>query len=242
MVAGPLNLNVEAKDSHSQAADAVLGLTISQTLTQQQVYSYTVPMSGGYAPNGNLLSYTDTVMGTWNFSYDHLNRISSAIPGAGAPSGYSGENLCMAYDSFGDRTQSNFQTTACSTSNPATAKYSAANQVTWTTVNSASNGFTYDASGNVTFDGVNYYAYDSEGVRGAELAHHRRHGGLRLFLRRLWTAGGQGDDHRDLDSAGCIGMQPGDQRLYVDNKRGSSTGVVCDQFYTLTKKADALVS
>jgi hypothetical protein len=64
--------------------------------------------------NGNLLSYTDTVMGTWNFSHDHLNRLASAIPGTGAPSSYSGEKLCMAYDSFGDRTQSNFQTTACS--------------------------------------------------------------------------------------------------------------------------------
>jgi RHS repeat-associated protein len=162
-VAGPLNLTVKAADSHAQAADAVLGLTVSQTLTPATVYTYTVPTSGGYAPNGNLLSYTDTVMGTWTFSYDHLNRISSAIPGAGAPSGYSGSKLCMAYDSFGDRTQSNFQTTACSSSNPATANYSAANQVTWTTVNSASSGFGYDASGNVLFDGVNYYAYDSEG-------------------------------------------------------------------------------
>jgi len=44
-----------------------------------------------------------------------------------------------------------------------TASYNAANRVTWTTVNSASNGFTYDSSGNVIFDGVNYNAYGSEG-------------------------------------------------------------------------------
>jgi len=70
-VAGPLNLNVKASDSHAQAADAVLGLTVSQTLTPATVYTYSVPTSGGYAPNGNLLSYTDSVMGTWNFSYDY---------------------------------------------------------------------------------------------------------------------------------------------------------------------------
>ena len=69
----------------------------------------------------------------------------------------------MAYDSFGDRTQSNFQTTACSSSNPATATYSAANRVIWTTVNSASNGSNYDASDNMTNDGIHAYAYDAEG-------------------------------------------------------------------------------
>jgi len=33
------------------------------------IYSYQIPQ-GGYAPNGNLLAHTDSVMGTWNFSYD----------------------------------------------------------------------------------------------------------------------------------------------------------------------------
>ncbi len=42
------------------------------------VYSYAVP-PGGYAANGNLLSYTDSVvMGTWNFTYDTLGRLATA--------------------------------------------------------------------------------------------------------------------------------------------------------------------
>ncbi len=69
----------------------------------------------------------------------------------------------MNYDSFGNRTQSDFQTTACNPgSDPATARYSAANQITWF-LNSAPSGFAYDASGDVTSDGINYYAYDGEG-------------------------------------------------------------------------------
>jgi RHS repeat-associated protein len=44
--------------------------------------------TSGYDAAGNLLSYTDTVMGTWNFQYDTLNRLiggSDAAPAAPAP-------------------------------------------------------------------------------------------------------------------------------------------------------------
>ena len=164
-VAGPVNLTVKAVDSKTQATDAVLNLTIgSQTLTSATVYSYSVPTSGGFDANGNITKFTDSVMGTWSFGYDALSRLSSAVPGTGAPGAYTGQNLCMNYDSFGNRTQSDFQSTACNPgSDPATAKFNPANQVTWTTVNSAVNGFSYDASGNVTFDGANSYSYDGEG-------------------------------------------------------------------------------
>ena len=127
------------------------------------MYSYAVPAAGGYDATGNVKQYVDSVMGTWNFSYDTLNRLTSAVPGAGAPGNYTGQKLCMAYDSFGNRSQSNLQTTACAVTDPATATYTAANQVSWTTVNSAANGFTYDAAGNVLYDGQNYYAYDADG-------------------------------------------------------------------------------
>ena len=42
-------------------------------------YSYTITPAGeasGYAANGNLLSYTDSVMGPWSFNYDSLNRLT----------------------------------------------------------------------------------------------------------------------------------------------------------------------
>ena len=56
------------------------------------------------------------------------------------------------------------QTAACNPgSDAATARYNAANQVSWTTVNSAVNGFAYDAAGDVVNDNANLYEYDAEG-------------------------------------------------------------------------------
>ena len=52
----------------------------------------------------------------------------------------------------------------CTGTNPPTASYNALNQVTWTSVNAAVNGLTYDAAGNVYYDGLNTYAYDAEGT------------------------------------------------------------------------------
>ncbi len=55
-----------------------------------------------------------------------------------------------------------------------TAGYYPNNQVKWTTVNPAMNGFGYDDAGNVTNDTVNRYLYDPEGricaVQGAPVA------------------------------------------------------------------------
>jgi hypothetical protein len=113
-------------------------------------------------------------MGSWAFTYDDLNRLASGTPSTG-PYASQTQYLCFDYDSFGNRTQADFQTTKCnpnptpsvasSSYDPNTAKYNAANQVTFTTVNSQSNGLTYDpsGSGNVTYDGANWYAYDGEG-------------------------------------------------------------------------------
>jgi hypothetical protein len=51
-----------------QINDAVLSLTIeSQMLAQGTVYSDTVP-TGGYDGAGNLLSYTDSINGTWSMA------------------------------------------------------------------------------------------------------------------------------------------------------------------------------
>jgi RHS repeat-associated protein len=102
-------------------------------------------------------------MGDWLFSYDTLNRLTSSLAMVGP---YASQNGCWAYDSFGNRTAESWQTAACptpETSVPATASYNGSNQVTWTSVNAAVNGFTYDSAGNVIYDGANYYAYDAEG-------------------------------------------------------------------------------
>jgi len=75
-------------------------------------------------------------MGSCTCGYDDLNRLMSGTPTAGA---YCGQRLCLAYDSFGNRTQSDLQTTACkpdptpsvanSAYDPNTGTYSVANQV-----------------------------------------------------------------------------------------------------------------
>ena len=69
----------------------------------------------------------------------------------------------MYYDDFGNRTQAAWQTAACpappapgAAAPSPTATYNSANQVT-------NNFYQYDASGNVTYDGASWYAYDNEG-------------------------------------------------------------------------------
>jgi RHS repeat-associated protein len=92
------------------------------------------------------------------------------VPAGGQSSNFdwmsAGQNICFAYDSFGNRTAQGLQSAACparESSVTPTASYNANNQVTWTTVNSAVNGFAYDAAGNVANDNVNTYLYDPEG-------------------------------------------------------------------------------
>ncbi len=101
-------------------------------------------------------------MGTWGFSYDTLNRLITGTPSSGS---YAGQHACWSYDPFGNRTAQSLQTAACptpETSVTATATYNSNNQVNWTTVNAAVNGFSYDAAGNLLSDGVNGYVYDDE--------------------------------------------------------------------------------
>jgi RHS repeat-associated protein len=146
----------------------LLKVAPSNSVNPATIYSYSITTTSGgsgYASNGNLQNYTDSVTGTWSFNYDSLNRLIAGMPAAGNPIN-NGGNLCWSYDSFGNRTAQSSQSKACPTlpSVPtATATYNANNQVTWTTVNAASSGFGYDAAGNVLGDNVNTYIYDGEG-------------------------------------------------------------------------------
>jgi RHS repeat-associated protein len=140
------------------------------------IYSYSIT---GYAPNGNLLGYTDTVTGAWsNLGYDGVNRLV-----AGTQTAISGEQLsvsqsfCWTYDSFGNRTAqeigsqpfTNAAGAACQLPSNATlygtslANYTAANQISSTNARGVVAQPLYDASGNITYDGANFYAYDGEG-------------------------------------------------------------------------------
>jgi len=159
----PASVTFEVTDSSSprQNNQALLDITIEpQQMTAGTVYSYTATYDG----LGNVTQYQDTVMGTWNFSYDALNRLQSgsAVSGGSGSQDFTGQKLCWAYDSFGNRTAQSMQTAACPSQESSltpTANYNANNQITGGLV-------TYDPSGvgNITYDSNtgNTYLYDGE--------------------------------------------------------------------------------
>jgi RHS repeat-associated protein len=138
------------------------------------IYSYNIQPSG-YAPNGNILQHTDSVMGTWNFHYDAVDRLTTATqtavsPTVAASQNYAGSYACWAwsYDSYGNRTLEAFSSVPCTGSNlvpQVQAFYGTVN--TNNRIQSISGNnlatFSYDASGNTLYDGNNEYWYDAEG-------------------------------------------------------------------------------
>jgi RHS repeat-associated protein len=139
------------------------------------VYNYTVP-PGGYAANGNVLAYSDAVMGDWAFQYDSLNRLTVLAPSENVPSQFSWSLGCYAYDAFGNRTLnvSNVSVDNGCSGYPSSeySVYNGKNQLTaFRTVQSSgtppdsvsSASFTYDPAGDVTNDGTYSYVYDGEG-------------------------------------------------------------------------------
>jgi RHS repeat-associated protein len=147
----------------------------AQNTTGATVYSYCVGQScpvanNGYDPAGNLLGYTDSVMGQWGFTYDNLNRLITATAAsasvdtaAGLAAPFAGSFGCWSYDDFGNRLSQSISTTPCS-SGPTPmnwAHYNSRNQITAST--QAPGGPTYDNSGDVTNDGAHQYLYDAEG-------------------------------------------------------------------------------
>ena len=156
-------------------ADYAPATQVTQTMVVNQAtptnYSYTV----GYDPVGNVANFNDSVMGTWSFNYDSLNRLMSGQNTAvtSTSTQYTGMNLCWAYDSFGNRIMQIFQSAACPAAptpgqSPATVYYNPNNQVTFVSQSapsaiSAPNGFAYDGAGNVLQDNQNTYLYDAEG-------------------------------------------------------------------------------
>ncbi len=157
------------------------------------IYSYCMPSSSnpvctsstsGWAPNGNLVGYTDTVMGTWsNIKYDHLNRLSS---GQQAPVSGSTQYFCWSYDDFGNRTDQQTETGSAFSNDPGAAPgsgatngcvagsgaslvsnswatYTTTNRISSTNTSGSTYTPTYDAAGSIKNDGTNQYLLDAEG-------------------------------------------------------------------------------
>jgi RHS repeat-associated protein len=132
--------------SETRTYDARLRLS---SITAGTVYSAAIPTTGGYAPNGDILSANDSANGNWNYTYDDFNRLANS-----APSGQSW-SYSYTYDRYGNRWQQNLNGTGGSgpTSN---LTLNGNNQI------APGNGVSYDAAGNVTADPANTYTYDAE--------------------------------------------------------------------------------
>ena len=154
-------------DSNYSAASSN---TIAQAVTAwipppAAIYSYSIPTPAtqftGYMPNGNLLGYTDSVMGPWNFYYDSLNRMTGAEAGLGP---YQGLQMSWSYDSFGNRlTQTDGGGMNIWTQSGNDTNGNPHNQVTGTNARGVSWTPDYDAAGNMLDDGANQYLYDADG-------------------------------------------------------------------------------
>jgi len=159
-------------NQYNAVTETVSVLVLTSSLESQSVYSYSITQTdgttSGYATNGNMLAYNDSVNGQWSLQYDGLNRLagpaSALLPGATSP-----QYWCWNYDSFGNRTQeasstAAFQNASCTTTGSVTnnwTSYNANNQITGTPKSIA--GLLYDGAGDVTYDGTNSYLYDAEG-------------------------------------------------------------------------------
>ena len=124
------------------------------------IYEYNA--AGGYDANGNVLGYTDSVMGAWGFSYDQLNRLTGATAN---PAVNGSSNFCWTYDAFGNRLQQSASNAAFSSSDGSCSTSGTLNQNTTASYNEQNQaiGYGYDGAGDVTADGANQYVYDAEG-------------------------------------------------------------------------------
>jgi RHS repeat-associated protein len=92
-----------------------------------------------YYPNLNMKTATDLVNGKWSYTYDTLNRLSTAAVTSGTAN--AGESCQFGYDAFGNRTsEAAPQGSSCFNATPFTFTKTATNRV---------DGYCYDGAGNL---------------------------------------------------------------------------------------------
>lgn len=140
-----------------QLLTATLGNGLSETLTYDKrlrplsaadgsVYSFTIPATGGYAANGDVLSVNDTANGNWTYTYDDFNRLLSATNSA--------KSLVYTYgyDRYSNRWQQ-YLAGACTGGTTFCLTFDNSNRV--------NNGsLEYDTAGNVIQDSMHHYYYN----------------------------------------------------------------------------------
>jgi RHS repeat-associated protein len=180
---------------------------VSATVYQFQITQPDLQTSG-YAPNGDIKAYVDSVNGTWSgITYDPLNRLIGAQQVATGSSNT--EYFCWTYDGFGNRTMqasssSSFQggSTPCQNSAPTTTyavSYNANNQITQTPFTIPA----YDLAGNIISDDNNQYLYDDEGQVCAVKSPPLSPGGSIVMTQYLYDAEGRRVGKGSIQSWSC---------------------------------------
>jgi RHS repeat-associated protein len=167
----PISVTVDNTDSNFTSpsfSDSYSGMSggVNAGFAPETAYSYTITPSGGssgYDYAGNVKSATDSVIGSWTYNYDTLNRV---VNGTSTTTPYAGDVDCWTYDGFGNRTSESIppNSTPCN-NNPTKATWATYNTYNQTTETNflPGSGNQYDASGDVIYDGVNTYLYDGAG-------------------------------------------------------------------------------
>ncbi|MGC1686542.1 MAG: RHS repeat-associated core domain-containing protein, partial [Candidatus Acidiferrales bacterium] len=116
-------------------------------------YSVTYGYAQNGGNNGEITTISDSVDSgrSTTFTYDALDRLSTAS--TSGSTNYPAWGLSFTYDRYGNRTA---QTVTAGTAPSESVSVSA------TTNHLTTTGFTYDANGNMTNDGVNVLIYDGE--------------------------------------------------------------------------------
>jgi len=170
-------METDANTTSPSFTTTASGLALSGGIGSPQGQNTAYVYSLNYDQVGNVVRAADPLVGSWTYTYDHLNRLSTAshygyegngVFASGGPYDYQ----CWLYDGFGNRTKELDTNGGCpsNTPDPASwanvvdthhANYNTANQIHDS--DSMQAGLGYDAAGNVTQDAANNYVYDIEG-------------------------------------------------------------------------------
>lgn len=232
--------------NHANAVGAI-SITISAPQTgtaPSTLYSFKIQAPNGtegdgYDKKGNIVSYIDSVNGTWTgIKYDALDRLSAATD---TPVLGSAQSFCWTYDVYGNRLRQSSATSPyvnipggdCQVASGATALTSTF--ATFDDSSSSPNNHTnrlltsnmagsifaplYDAAGNLTADNTNTYIYDGEG-RVCGIAAPPIAGGPPAVTIYIYDASGQrvgkGSAHVVWDNAGNPALANGQYQVTCD--------------------------